>query len=1596
MEKYFVNVIILFNMRLIIRGEELRNATRTDLLTCKLTQTGTEYKGSIMTTAGGIRCQSWSQEEMHKVSSDIRDFDFPEGSLKEAKNYCRNPTSDSRGPWCYTTEENLIDDDCGILLCNYGECRITGIGAEYGGTRKISSSGKKCKSWDKRHKLADSKSTKFPNKNFPDDSRDKANNFCRNPSNDPGGPWCYVEEENYEIVEKEYCDIPFCDDKDCLTYARNASAYSTMTRLNSTLGGISIWLKLLNPNDERKGEARILFSLISTPTTSEKIARDWRAGVELIISNFGTGQIYPNDGEKDFENTPGILTGSEWTGIDINWGGGFISLGMHGSAKPIFIDEYKKKFTISNLYPESFLYYGFMGTGILWSTEFCQSSCEEHLTFGLDFVRIWPLQRSNATFDVHFFVRASHSIVLRLYQSPGASFPYFTLLIEDNEAITLTYQQTEHSMKEYLKDIPAKGLLDYWSWKEFTLSIFGLHLRLFSQKVHGNEEILYVKHTLFSTLRWFSVGSDKTMAHWTFFCSPAAQSVVEDPWPPNCMANPADYLYEGSQWTSLNEIPCAPWVEKEVPDELKVNENFPDGSHVKALNKCRNPTKDPDGPFCYAILDPKASRIEKHYCPIRSCRSSECRMAGTANDYVGTLSTTRSGRTCAKWLSDYEIQQTELAEKLEATTIMTTPRRAVRPRLFSNKKPFVPRTQQDILMQMKPVAPRPIAEKPGKPPTITVVKPVHTVNRKYLNDSLYPEFSVRNASNYCRDPSRNIAGTWCYTNDPAVPQDLCNVRDCEKPEECTFLVKGHGIGRRLYVLPEHRSEGLHFSLKAWEPDEPDSITFVFLPEDGFRSRYILKIGALDNEKVLLFYQSEYESIKLVKKKTLPHLLYLGKWSSFVIQIPRGRILLFYEGSTDPIFLWEHPDPVKAFLPVYYYYNSERGRTIGVAFDCSSRCHIENTQTERYTRILPVSMWSKREVRSPDTLVLMLRGKGVILLPLLMLPASRGFYALTIGEQDGRWTYFMENDYPNVRIFHKQKSSLPLFVENSWTNITVRWSGKIIDVFANETPVFHYEHRRPLIFYFFSLAVDPGGWATWAANCVPTDIDGPPVDGGWSEWGPWACSASCNGGVGSRKRVCDSPEPNVRGEPCLGPSTMTGRCNMILCGDITEDTVTLVKRRMQRNFTSLEIKEGQPVTIMADVDIVERLKDESEDADIKWSLNGIYLEEEEDEDRISIKNYDIVISKAFLNDSGVYTITFERVDGTRMIFKVVTLAVLPLRESLTIRKSLAMSVTCRCVILGYVYSDLKIRWTIENETWKDYGITLPVAVNVDHIPAVNESHSGMWKCIVEQNDLQFKWTTNAILVRVLGPPNWRTHLMEDKFTRPIFGWMPSEEFVAVAALVIFLLLTIIIIVCSMLFVRYRESLKMDVSLRRKDDGSFGAPKYRQLEEEHDTESLTIPSEPSESTEVDTQKSLLKSKIVHFFSKRKEPSQSEELQQEKEEEHKEEENEEQRKVKVSQIESEKRSKRKLRSGVAVDESRSRLEAEKMMSKPTRRLPEEAEADEEGSSNEECRRVLEKFSIRAYGTRWLPKKQHKFSKRSEEHKKLFSNSDESDDYS
>eukprot|EP00105_Crassostrea_gigas_P019200 XP_011437616.1 PREDICTED: coadhesin [Crassostrea gigas] len=52
----------------------------------------------------------------------------------------------------------------------------------------------------------------------------------------------------------------------------------------------------------------------------------------------------------------------------------------------------------------------------------------------------------------------------------------------------------------------------------------------------------------------------------------------------------------------------------------------------------------------------------------------------------------------------------------------------------------------------------------------------------------------------------------------------------------------------------------------------------------------------------------------------------------------------------------------------------------------------------------------------------------------------------------------------------------------------------------------------------------------------------PLHGGWSMWGPWSeCSVTCDTGVVTRTRTCDSPRPLFGGRECEGSATDTRDC-----------------------------------------------------------------------------------------------------------------------------------------------------------------------------------------------------------------------------------------------------------------------------------------------------------------------------------------------------------------------------------------------------------------------------------------------------------------------
>ncbi|XP_057677975.1 plasminogen [Corythoichthys intestinalis] len=85
------------------------------------------------------------------------------------------------------------------------EC-VNGIGKDYRGTKSRTKSGKTCQRWD-------AKSPHRPNITPESHPRaDLMSNFCRNPDEDAGGPWCYTTDPN---TRWEHCNVKSCTE-DCI------------------------------------------------------------------------------------------------------------------------------------------------------------------------------------------------------------------------------------------------------------------------------------------------------------------------------------------------------------------------------------------------------------------------------------------------------------------------------------------------------------------------------------------------------------------------------------------------------------------------------------------------------------------------------------------------------------------------------------------------------------------------------------------------------------------------------------------------------------------------------------------------------------------------------------------------------------------------------------------------------------------------------------------------------------------------------------------------------------------------------------------------------------------------------------------------------------------------------------------------------------------------------------------------------------------------------------------------------------------------------------------------------------------------------------
>nr|UQT06013.1 kringle-like protein 1 [Theama mediterranea] len=172
---------------------------------CRNDTYGLTYTG-VHSTAEGITCRRWDDVGVNVAYKDPKLF--PDNTLAEASNYCRNPNNDTKGLWCYTAPNERRY--CGIEVCNRTfTCEGFTTGWDYKGTHSTTIYGNPCMPWSQAV-------TFFPSEMdasiLADGSTTAAQNYCRYASGSKRQerPWCFVSFDKYtgkNMLPWDYCPI---------------------------------------------------------------------------------------------------------------------------------------------------------------------------------------------------------------------------------------------------------------------------------------------------------------------------------------------------------------------------------------------------------------------------------------------------------------------------------------------------------------------------------------------------------------------------------------------------------------------------------------------------------------------------------------------------------------------------------------------------------------------------------------------------------------------------------------------------------------------------------------------------------------------------------------------------------------------------------------------------------------------------------------------------------------------------------------------------------------------------------------------------------------------------------------------------------------------------------------------------------------------------------------------------------------------------------------------------------------------------------------------------------------------------------------------
>nr|XP_031326194.1 hepatocyte growth factor-like protein [Camelus dromedarius] len=288
--------------------------------------------------------------------------------------------------------------------------------------------------------------------------------------------------------------------------------------------------------------------------------------------------------------------------------------------------------------------------------------------------------------------------------------------------------------------------------------------------------------------------------------------------------------YRGTVAITVGGLPCQRWSLR-FPNDHKYTPTLRNGLEE---NFCRNPDRDPGGPWCYTT-DP-AVRFQS--CGIKSCREAACLLCN-GEDYRGSVDRTESGRECQRWdlqhPHPHPFEPSKFLEKNLDDNYCRNPDGSERPWCYTTD-PQMEREFCDLPHCGSEAQPRHEATTlncfrgkgegyRGTVNTTAAGVPCQRWDAQHPHQHRFaPEkYACKDLrENFCRNPDGSEA-PWCFTSRPGMRVAFCyQIRRCAddvRPEDCY-----HGAGELYRGSVSKTRKGVR--CQRWSAETPHKPQFT--------------------------------------------------------------------------------------------------------------------------------------------------------------------------------------------------------------------------------------------------------------------------------------------------------------------------------------------------------------------------------------------------------------------------------------------------------------------------------------------------------------------------------------------------------------------------------------------------------------------------------------------------------------------------------------------------------------------------------------------------------------------------------------------------